>query len=747
MSIPDLPIPAVNCVLTFRPYLRYVEEQIAITKSDVYRKFLESIVALLKASPELLEPIQDMSLLDKHEELIELIKTTQLSQINSDHKLYTLGIPSGRPPKINYFGYSDEFAEFFKERIGKLRLYSPEVGEEFRRANYREILKRAYNIASNDGAPEAMMQWVYEVNGVRHFYKVIRHHQFVNVGFDGDLPPLQQEWVDYASGTILNHNELTSPLPFSRLKIEGFFVFSLEDETKAVALAELNKIVTQLHLDEKNSTTQKLRQSTLSLMGSNKIEMGFLGILKVNGNYVYHDIFSSTSIVFGRLKAYFTTEELTNVYHFIAEQSSNTPSILSSMYNDVHEMCDSAGNSGHVRQVLDKQGIHALKFIPVWHNNILLGIIELGSQDENEINVEVLRSLDAAIPVFREYFLHKTNSFHDYMKSFIMQRYTSIQKSVAWKFNEEVWNTLKNVSDHNLVIETPPVRFENLYPFYGAVDFRNSSQKQMEAIHSDYETQLNYLQALLERDDLAKNDPYANDFLVKVQYWRDQLSSDIDIQEEAELRNFLESESVNSINLLAAQKKIQRSEAVDYTWTVTSKYGKFHVFHNKYEESIQELNRVLKEELLKAEVALQEKLPHYFEKFQTDGIEYSLYAGNSINPSQAFSPDSVRIIVDWQLDVMLKMANATNRYKENLSVPLETTQLILVHENTVDISYRIDERHFDVEGSYSIRYQVLKKRIDKVRLLNSPERLTPARNHCHRLFKQKQHKFLSRRNK
>jgi len=55
---------------------------------------------------------------------------------------------------------------------------------------------------------------------------------------------------------------------------------------------------------------------------------------------------------------------------------------------------------------------------------------------------------------------------------------------------------------------------------------------------------------------------------------------------------------------------------------------------------------------------------------------------------------------------------------------LVTTQLIFVHSNPIDISFRKDERRFDVEGGYNIRYQVVKKRVDKVHIRNSNERLT-----------------------
>ncbi|NOT75764.1 MAG: hypothetical protein HOP08_12630 [Cyclobacteriaceae bacterium] len=724
MKIHDLPIPAVNCVLSFRPYLKYVEEQMLTTNSEVYKNFLKSIASLIKASPELLEPITDFGLLDKHKELVELVKITHLSQVKSDGNMYTLGIPSGKPPVINYFGYSDEFIDFFKTNSHHLKLTSLGIGEEFRRNTYREILKKAYKIDNYDAEPEAMLQWSYEVNGVTHYYKVIKRHQFVDIQVEGGIPELQQEWLDYACGNIASYTEIKEPLPFEKFILEGFFIFSVVPETKEVALDELNKTISELHTNSSDQTVFNLKRATLSLLGSDNIELGFLAALKVNGEYVYHDFYSTISIVFGRLKRHFTQDELAMMYHCIAEHSAESSNAISSLNNDIYEMEEETGAIQHVKDVLSKEGLTALKFIPVMHNDTLLGIIELGSKDEKEINIDILRKLDKAMPVFREFFLYKTVAFNDYMKSFIMQRYTSIQESVAWRFNEEVWNAMKNLSSPSQLPSTPPVRFEDLYPFYGAVDFRNSSLRQLEAIHADYHSQLQYLATLFPNDIIGTSDKSLNDFLIKVQYWINHLAGDLDIQDESSLRLFLETESVNFLASQAHHGKMDSSIATEYEKTIASKYGRFHAFHNKYEESIQDLNRILKEQLLKAEVSLQNKLPHYFEKFQTDGIEYSLYAGKEIDPSRNFPSNGLEILVDWQLNVMLKMAIAANAYKENLSVPLETTQLILVHENTVDISYRIDEHHFDVEGSYSIRYQVLKKRIDKVRLLNSTERLT-----------------------
>jgi hypothetical protein len=55
---------------------------------------------------------------------------------------------------------------------------------------------------------------------------------------------------------------------------------------------------------------------------------------------------------------------------------------------------------------------------------------------------------------------------------------------------------------------------------------------------------------------------------------------------------------------------------------------------------------------------------------------------------------------------------------------LRTTQLILVHSQPISIGFRKDERRFDVEGAYNIRYEMTKKRLDKVHINGTNERLT-----------------------
>jgi hypothetical protein len=73
---------------------------------------------------------------------------------------------------------------------------------------------------------------------------------------------------------------------------------------------------------------------------------------------------------------------------------------------------------------------------------------------------------------------------------------------------------------------------------------------------------------------------------------------------------------------------------------------------------------------------------------------------------------------------MVEIGLITRKLKSRLSKPLQTTQLIFVHSSPITIAFRNDEKRFDVEGAFSVRYEVVKKRIDKVHLRDSEERLT-----------------------
>ena len=116
--------------------------------------------------------------------------------------------------------------------------------------------------------------------------------------------------------------------------------------------------------------------------------------------------------------------------------------------------------------------------------------------------------------------------------------------------------------------------------------------------------------------------------------------------------------------------------------------------------------------------------PHYFEKQKTDGVDHQIYVGASLVEDGRFDPLYLKNLRLWQLMVVCGIAARADQLAADLPVPLQTTHLILVQHAPLSIRFRFDEKRFDVDGAYDIRYEIVKKRIDKALVRGSSERVT-----------------------
>ena len=154
---------------------------------------------------------------------------------------------------------------------------------------------------------------------------------------------------------------------------------------------------------------------------------------------------------------------------------------------------------------------------------------------------------------------------------------------------------------------------------------------------------------------------------------------------------------------------------------------KLHVVYDKrkkYEESVNTLNEELAKYIDSKQVEAQKMFPHYFERYKTDGIDHNMYIGQSLVQNFTYNEMYLHNLRLWQLQLMCEVENIAHNLKNTLTHPLEIASLILVHSTPLAIKFRMDEKRFDVDGAYNIRYEIIKKRIDKALIKNTSERLT-----------------------
>ena len=73
---------------------------------------------------------------------------------------------------------------------------------------------------------------------------------------------------------------------------------------------------------------------------------------------------------------------------------------------------------------------------------------------------------------------------------------------------------------------------------------------------------------------------------------------------------------------------------------------------------------------------------------------------------------------------MVELHHILENQRPSLSLDMTVSYLILVFNSTLNISFRMEEKRFDVDGAYHIRYEVLKKRVDKALIAGTKKRLT-----------------------
>ncbi|MGC1196208.1 MAG: GAF domain-containing protein, partial [Geitlerinemataceae cyanobacterium] len=104
--------------------------------------------------------------------------------------------------------------------------------------------------------------------------------------------------------------------------------------------------------------------------------------------------------------------------------------------------------------------------------------------------------------------------------------------------------------------------------------------------------------------------------------------------------------------------------------------------------------------------------PHYCDMEISDGMDRMIYVGKSIHAD--FTPYHLRSLRYEQLRAICECARAIFDLKSQHATTLEVTHLVLVQDSPIDIFHDDNtEKLFDVKGTKDIRYEIVKKRIDK----------------------------------
>lgn len=462
-------------------------------------------------------------------------------------------------------------------------------------------------------------------------------------------------------------------------------------------------------------TFSKLQEEMRKLIGLPGINIGITPFYFINDRFVFSAIHNENSLFLKNLSSQEDKETASEGLRNHLNQNP-APLVIPSITEDA---LLSYSFINHMLQ----QGWKGIIICPLRNHHQLIGVLEMVSADPDQLNDAILEKIDLALPLF-ELAINRTWATLDArIDKVIKEQFTAIQPSVEWRFTEGALKyLLKCEEDEDAKIE--PIQFDNVFPLYGAIDIRNSSTERNKAIQQDMLMQLDMASAIIQKAGSQKQFPLLDELEFKIKKYRHSVSNIILSDDEIAINQFFKKEVVEVFEQLLEIMPDLEKDIREYFTASNSLVDMVYHHRKDFDQSIMMINRSIARFIDTEQQAAQKIYPHYFERFVTDGIDFNIYIGQSISPRIPFSSFFLRNLKIWQLTTLAKAAMLANDLVDSLPVKLHTTQLILAHHFPIAISFRPAERKFDVEGAYNIRYEIVKKRIDKVHIKDTNERLT-----------------------
>jgi len=711
----------INASLSFIPYLNYLKKRIE-DPTQQFADFYRHVINRFEDCPEMLQPLQNRDLFEKNEDLFQLVAST-IFPVSRDADLQYYAF--GTPYKFQIFFYSKSYSDYFTPDENGYVIFPPErpfeqLEQEYMLMAYRMIFRRYYQIEIS--VPDRKTnRWVEKTTGIRRYSRIHIDESFIDVHVDAELPPFPKECLDPITNKLIDIDSLQQKLPLSLFRFEGFIVRrSIVDVTVEESIKEVKNALIEIQSNNPEPGYEKVRSAIETLLGLKKVEVSLSPFLKLNERYVYNESYSGRSVLLAGLEKATQKEE---AYHQLAVllNQYKKPLYISNMLEQGTEQ-----SQFPLLPYLKHTGACCYIVAPLFENDELIGMMEAASPHAGVLDTEILKKLEPVYTFFEMACKNNIVQFHNEIESLVKEQFTSLQPIVEWKFLEEAWKFLKEKK-----IKASPemgmVKFEKVFPVYGAIDIRNSSTERVRCLQADMLEQLQCIddhvnQMLDSANEKVKE--YLESLKTRNELFRHKTSDHLQAEDEAKVNDYLENEVKSFFHHLSHSNDALAEKAGEYLEMVNPLRGRMHQHRQRFDESIDMINNTISTYLENEQAKIDKVYPHYFEKFRTDGVEFNIYIGESLTPNRSFDYLYLKNIRFWQLITMAEITRRTFRLESMLPVTLKTTQLILVHGSAIRIGFRRDERRFDVDGAESIRFEILKKRIDKVKVIETGERLT-----------------------
>lgn len=699
--------------LSLAPLLEMIKAK-AESNNTVEASIGQLVMSRLEEAPELWHPIEDRTLLEKHKDILDLLMLMVVPPALQQNELIKVSAPFEMSPIYMTEALRKHInAKNFKYVINHKPGYTF-CSMVISACSF--ILNTYYGTNLNIDSPLSISISNPETGMERH-YKTRLDTDYMQLKKLKPLKPLSREQINELLSNVYDLDLWLKYLPPENFEFQGFTVGTLIDITEEEALSRLKFALLErdaVVLEEKVKRLESLVRNFFNIPG---LRMGVTAIDYPKEHRIAHRY---------KIRYDFLAEEQENL---LADANTGSVYEKACKYKEIVlvEDLEKVEHKTSIEKGLLDAGIRSIIIAPLLSKkDRIIGLLEIGSPKPFELHSFIELKFRELTSLFSMAVERSRDEIDNQIEAIIREQYTAIHPSVEWKFIETSYNLLEKRETEGKNAVASPIAFRDVHPLYAQADIVSSSDKRNQAIQTDLSDNLHRLLDILTAAINRGRYPLLNQYRRSAELNLKGITEDFNSNDESRIVSWLKDEIHPVLEDIQEKYPELQSAIRGYFDYIDADLGIVYKERKKYEESVSRINSTIARYLEEQQEAAQQIVPHYFERYKTDGVEYDIYAGQSLLKNGAFKPMHLRNLRLWQVIDMCEVTRLVHGLQAELPVPLNTAQLIFTYSNPLSIRFRMDEKQFDVDGAYNVRYEILKKRIDKAIVEGTDERLTQA---------------------
>jgi hypothetical protein len=671
-----------------------------------------TLVGRLAGAEELRRPIEDHAVLERHADLVAALMTLVFSPATWEQELTAAVVPFQlralhATPQFRRLLLNDE--GLFP---GRINLDSESYGSGKLLHAYGQVLEKFHGLQIDLDYP-IIFTIDDPASGLERHFRIQYDRRFLDVRALRPVKPLGDRERARLLANLSDLRLLAELVPPADFVFSGFVVVRAFDVTDQEVLSALKYDLIERESIVSEARFRAVQQKVRTFFRRPDVRIG-LAAFQDDRVFMLN---SGAHLDHGCIFADSEHLKMRDFAGSVFERAviRGTPLL-------VEDLAQESGRTA-VEDALLAAGVRNLLIAPLTYQGRAIGTFELTSARPGDLGPMSVFKLREVLPLFSMAVRRGLDELETRVQAVIKEKCTAIHPSVEWRFRQAVLDSIET-SEEGAGAELEPIVFRDVFPLYAETDIRGSSVQRNVAVQADLGAHLRLALGVLDAARAARALPILGELAYRVERHIEQIERSLTSGDEIAVLSFLRQHVEPLFDHLAGFDPTVRDRVEAYRAALDPAAGTVSRQRRAYEESVTLVTDTIAAYLEAEETLAQSMFPHYFERQRTDGVDYTIYVGRSLVASGEFNELYLRNLRLWQLMVTCGIARRTEALRGQLPVPLETTHLILAHHSPLSIRFRFDEKRFDVEGAYNIRYEVMKKRIDKAVVEGTGERVT-----------------------